>query len=293
MEEFEDSMKTIDKAIYLIPKNADIWYHKGRILEKLRKNEEAINAFNTDLRIDNKDIKSWSAKGNLLLKLERYKEALEAYDEILKLDPDNTDAKQNKEVATKELKKQEFSSLINEIKSKFQNQDYSNVIELCDQARIIDVSNHLPDIYKGNSLYELKRYEEAIECYDKALYNDPQNADALNNKRKIVQELYNKKVETETLSQKEIREIKLLKTLEGDSYPIFSLAITPDNTKIVSGSRDETIKVLDLDTGKVLRTLKGHSYVILSVAITPDNTKIVSGSLIIQSRCGILKQERY
>jgi tetratricopeptide (TPR) repeat protein len=30
--------------------------------------------------------------------------------------------------------------------------------------------------YKGYALYELKRYNESIECYDRSIGNDPQSA---------------------------------------------------------------------------------------------------------------------
>jgi WD40 repeat protein len=70
----------------------------------------------------------------------------------------------------------------------------------------------------------------------------------------------------------------LIRTLEGHADNINSVAITSDNTKIVSGSRDKTIKVWELNTGKLLNTLEGHTSSISSVAITSDNSKIVSGS---------------
>ncbi len=70
----------------------------------------------------------------------------------------------------------------------------------------------------------------------------------------------------------------LIRTLEGHSSSVRSVAITPDSTKIVSGSYDNTIKVWDLASGRLLNTLEGHSSSVRSVAITPDSTKIVSGS---------------
>lgn len=57
-----------------------------------------------------------------------------------------------------------------------------------------------------------------------------------------------------------------------------TVTITPDSTKIISGSRDKTIKIWNLATGECLRTLEGHSDSVNSVAITHDGKKIVSGS---------------
>jgi WD40 repeat protein len=71
---------------------------------------------------------------------------------------------------------------------------------------------------------------------------------------------------------------RLLKTLKGHSSRVNSVAISSDNSKIVSGSYDKTIKVWDLNTGRLLKTLKGHSSRVNSVAISSDNSKIVSGS---------------
>jgi WD40 repeat protein len=70
----------------------------------------------------------------------------------------------------------------------------------------------------------------------------------------------------------------LIRTLEGHSSSINSIAITSDNSKIVSGGGDNMIKVWDMDTGKLLNTLNGHSDSVRSVSITSDNSKIVSGS---------------
>ena len=69
-----------------------------------------------------------------------------------------------------------------------------------------------------------------------------------------------------------------LKTLEGHSNDVYSVAYSPDGTKIVSCSSDETIKIWDANTGNCLQTLEGHKYPVLSVAYSPDGTKIISGS---------------
>jgi WD40 repeat protein len=64
----------------------------------------------------------------------------------------------------------------------------------------------------------------------------------------------------------------------GHTSNVTSVAVTPDGTKIVSGSWDITIKVWNLNSGALIQTLTGHSDYLNSVAITPDGTKIMSGS---------------
>ena len=56
------------------------------------------------------------------------------------------------------------------------------------------------------------------------------------------------------------------------------MAFSPDGKRIVSGSRDKTVKVWDAATGQETLTLKGHTGSVSSVAFSPDGKRIVSGS---------------
>lgn len=49
-----------------------------------------------------------------------------------------------------------------------------------------------------------------------------------------------------------------LRTLEGHSSTVWSVAFSPDGQRIVSGSWDDTIKIWDAQTGSELRTLEGN-----------------------------------
>ncbi|MEW6496406.1 MAG: WD40 repeat domain-containing protein, partial [Cyanobacteriota bacterium] len=71
---------------------------------------------------------------------------------------------------------------------------------------------------------------------------------------------------------------RLLRTLSGHSYGVTAVAISPDGTKVISGSSDKTLEVWHLDRGEELLTLEGHSYGVTAVAISPDGTKVISGS---------------
>jgi WD40 repeat protein len=62
-------------------------------------------------------------------------------------------------------------------------------------------------------------------------------------------------------------------------FPDASVAFSPDGKKIVSGSRDCTVRVWDTETGKPLsEAINGHSLDVTSVRFSPDGKRIASGS---------------
>jgi WD40 repeat protein/serine/threonine protein kinase len=69
-----------------------------------------------------------------------------------------------------------------------------------------------------------------------------------------------------------------VRSLQGRTGAIDSVAVTPDGRHIVSGSRDHTLRMWDLGTGRCLTTLQGHTDNVNSVAVNPDGRHIVSGS---------------
>jgi WD40 repeat protein len=78
-----------------------------------------------------------------------------------------------------------------------------------------------------------------------------------------------------------------LKVLNGHTWPVYSVAFSPDGTRIVSGSDDNSVRVWDASTGAELKVLNGHTGPVLSVAFSPDGTRIVSGSMTSQCGCGM------
>ncbi len=66
--------------------------------------------------------------------------------------------------------------------------------------------------------------------------------------------------------------------LKGHSNDVRSVAFNADGTSIVSGSRDNTVRVWDAITGTLIRTIEGHTNDVFAVAFSIDGTRIVSGS---------------
>src|SRR5258708_6012449 len=56
------------------------------------------------------------------------------------------------------------------------------------------------------------------------------------------------------------------------------VAFSRDSSRIVSGSRDKSVRVWDAKTGEQLRELQGHTRSVRSVAFSLDGNRIVSGS---------------
>ncbi len=73
----------------------------------------------------------------------------------------------------------------------------------------------------------------------------------------------------------------IIRSIEGHSHWVLSVAISPDGNTLVTGSADKNIKVWNLKTGKLIHTLidlSWYSSWVTAVAITPDGKTIISGS---------------
>ena len=68
-------------------------------------------------------------------------------------------------------------------------------------------------------------------------------------------------------------------SFKGHTDYVLSVAYSPDRRHIVSGSRDNTIRVWDATTGQaVAGSFQGHTDDVISVVYSPDGRHIVSGS---------------
>ena len=66
---------------------------------------------------------------------------------------------------------------------------------------------------------------------------------------------------------------------EGHLNSICAVTVTPDGKRIISGSRDKTIRIWDLESGAPIgKPIEGHSNYVTAIAVTPDGKRIISGS---------------
>lgn len=64
--------------------------------------------------------------------------------------------------------------------------------------------------------------------------------------------------------------------LKGHELDVVTVAYSPDGGRIVTGSRDWTVRIWDADDGATLAVLRGHEYAVQSAAWSPDGRRIAS-----------------
>jgi hypothetical protein len=94
----------------------------------------------------------------------------------------------------------------------------------------------------------------------------------------------------EPLTPDKFATVKQKGILEDHGEPIFALAFSPDAKLLVSGSRDNTVKVWDVKTDKLLHTLTTDGQTLHAMTLSPDG-KIVAMGIVIRKDDKITGQE--
>ncbi|VFM97578.1 MAG: WD40 repeat [Candidatus Kentron sp. G] len=69
-----------------------------------------------------------------------------------------------------------------------------------------------------------------------------------------------------------------VRLLKGHTNVINALTFSPDGSRLLSGSSDDTARLWDVESDKALAVLRGHTDHIYTVAFSPDGGRLVTGS---------------
>ncbi len=160
----EDAIASYDKALEFKPDHHVSWHHRGYTLAILGRLEEAIASYDKALEFKPDKHDAWNNRGAALAILGRPKEAIASFDKTLEFKPDHHEAWYIRGKA-----------LCNLGKLKEAIASYQKALEFKpdDDAAWND---------RGTALYNLGRLEDAIASYDKALEIKPNYHEAWHNR---------------------------------------------------------------------------------------------------------------
>jgi len=170
-----EAIKFYDETIEMCPqKCADAYFGKGHILIEKHRFKDALNCFNKSIELDASKEEYHYSKGNTLKLLEKYSDAIKSLDEALKINPSFACAYQAKGEVLSELKRFDESLVF--------------LSKACDlESKVSSL------ISKGNCLFSMHRFQEAIQCFDLVLKLDPYDMLAMAFKAKCQSEMNRKK----------------------------------------------------------------------------------------------------
>lgn len=133
--------------------------------------QKAIAAFDLAIENDPNHVEAWINRASPLSILNRYSEALASLDQAVKLNPNFFQVWNNRGIALAKLNR------------------YEEAIASFDKALQINSLYDKAWINRGDALAKLQRYDEAVTSFDKALQIDPNDAIALSNRARVLEDL--------------------------------------------------------------------------------------------------------
>lgn len=109
------------------------------------------------------------------------------------------------------------------------------------------------------------------------IYRSIQTLEGFANNHRVLNAIY-QTAKQGSLKRARPRAIWKHKILRGHKGEVACMAISAKENMLVSGSKDGTLKVWDIQEGVCVKTLEGHKSAVVSVDISPNSRFVVSGS---------------
>jgi WD40 repeat protein len=127
------------------------------------------------------------------------------------------------------------------------------------------------ELQRGKCIKTLQGNSNAIYAI---AYSNQQNLLASGHEDQTIK-LWNVDINSPQALEPDLQPFQILR---GHSDRILSIAFSPDQKILASGSADRSIKLWDAQTGKLLKSLQGHRSWVWGITISPDSKFLASGS---------------
>lgn len=157
LDQNNEALRCIDRAISFSPKSSSIYTGKGYILNSLYEYDQSIETMDQLLVFDSNNYEAYYIKGLAYLYKEDYDIADAMFDKGISLYPDDVDL------------------YICKAQIRYWQYDYSDCIEYCDKALESFPNDEDLIWYKADSYYSKQDYSNALIGYKDLLILDPDN----------------------------------------------------------------------------------------------------------------------
>ena len=196
----QEALTCFEKVTELKPEHVLGWANRGYALNLLGKNEESLQYFDKAIEIDQNNFLAWEYKGMALGNLAKYKESIKCFDKAIDLDPKNILSWFKKGVAYFTMAKptmgdEDRKNYEEALKCFEESTKLINTMEVGAGviSYVVETKPFLATIKifieKGRTFLVLKRPQEALECFDKALELDSEDWKIWHLKSQALQEL--------------------------------------------------------------------------------------------------------
>jgi tetratricopeptide (TPR) repeat protein len=146
---YEEAIKCFDEALEIIPNYKFALYHKGIVYRIMDNYDEAFKYFDKALAEDPDFISAWFKKADAFIWIEKYDDAIACFERCL------------------EIKKDDWSSLVNLIFTYIEKGDYESALKYANYNLKTHPKKKESYIWKAKVHRVMKDCEKSIQCHKK------------------------------------------------------------------------------------------------------------------------------
>jgi tetratricopeptide (TPR) repeat protein len=206
LQRHEDAFAAFEQVVQLQPDNYWAWHDRGKALEKLQQLDDAIASYDRAVQLkpdfqlaveSRKQVLSQLQRVDTLYHLQHYDEALIACERAIELNPDDSLAWFMRGMALENLHRYDEAVIAYDRVVEIQPDDHvlwfkrGNVLEKLLRYKVVQLQpeNYWAWYDRGRLLESLQQQEAAIASYDRAMQLKPDFQEAVEGRRRVLQQL--------------------------------------------------------------------------------------------------------